>query len=102
MEKWLFKASGKVMTEIFVDNKKKTVSVVNHTDIPILRAFGNTLNPTYHDFEDLLESRCFPRNRDNLQWYLDQLGIDHYDPLLIVLKTKGRMYEDECTLELEE
>lgn len=60
----------------------------------IHRAFGIKAKPTWEDFEEFLESRCFPRTRDGLRMILDDIGLDFYDPLAIVEKTKGRMAED--------
>ena len=99
--KAIYKCGDTVTTEIFVDDKTHKVSIINHTDKLIDRAFGMNEHPTYADFEELLESRCFPRSRDGLQWHLEALGLDHYDPLFIVMKTEGRMFDDDCSIVLE-
>ena len=49
-----------------------------------------------------LESRCVPRERDGLQYYLEELGLDEYDPLAIIRKTQGRMAEDNCSIKIME
>ena len=49
-----------------------------------------------------LEERCVPRQREGLQDYLEALGLDHYDPLEIVLRTEGRMAEDQQWLSVED
>lgn len=95
--KWYCK--DKLGTEIEVDYKTKTVkSVTNHTDYFLDKAFGNNDNPTWEDWERFLESRCFSRNVDDLKLYLEAVGVDFYDPLSIVLKTKGKMHGDFYTL----
>lgn len=72
----------------------KRIAIENETDEMIHRAFGIKAKPTWEDFEEFLESRCFPRTRDGLRMILDDIGLDFYDPLAIVEKTKGRMAED--------
>lgn len=89
---------GEILTEIFVSYKENKVTIINHTDDLLDRAFGINEHPTMRDFNDFLESRCVPRTRDHLKLYLDFIGVDHYDPLLIIEKTKGRMAEDNKSL----
>ena len=91
---------NKLCTEIEVDFQNKKVFIKNHTDDLIDRAFGVIENPTYTDFEYFLERRCIPRTRDNLKWYLREIGLDFYDPLSIVYKTQGRMAEDHYWIDI--
>lgn len=81
-------------TVILVDFKNERIVVQNETDNMIHRAFGIKAKPTWEDFMEFLESRCFPRTRDQLRLVLEDVGVDSYDPLAIVEKTKGRMAED--------
>lgn len=81
-------------TVILVDFKNERIAVQNETDDIIHRAFGIKAKPTWEDFMEFLESRCFPRTRDHLRLVLEDVGVDSYDPLAIVEKTKGRMAED--------
>ncbi|MCD7820368.1 MAG: hypothetical protein LUH07_15185 [Lachnospiraceae bacterium] len=55
---------------------------------------GAGRKPVWDDFEEFLESRRFPKTRDHLRLVLSDLGLDFYDPLAIVKKTKGRMVEE--------
>lgn len=49
----------------------------------------------------LEESRCINRHRVDVEDVLKYYGVSHYDPLLIVQKTKGSMYPlDEVTIEI--
>lgn len=80
---------------IYVDVTNKTVKVENFTDDNIERAFGINQNPTWTDFELFLESRCFPKDRQNLKYELKKLGLNEYDPLEICKATGGRNYKDE-------
>jgi hypothetical protein len=49
-----------------------------------------------------LEERCIPRQRAGLREYLEAHGLDEYDPLAIIKKTKGRMAEDDQWMEVNE
>lgn len=97
-----YKKHDEVMTEIMVDHYKETVEIVNHTDDPLDKAFGNNESPSYKDFEDFLEERCFPRNRDKMKLHLKQLGLDYYDPYQIVKKTGGKLEGDFYSIEFKE
>ena len=81
-------------TVILVNFKDRKIAVQNETDDVLHRAFGVKVRPTWEDFEEFLESRCFPRTREGLRMILKELGLDAYDPLAIVEKTQGRMAED--------
>lgn len=99
---FLYKHAGVVTTRIEVNYPTNTVKIKNYTDNPLFRAFGVNENPTVDDFENFLEDRCFPRNRDKMKMHLRELGIQSYDPYQIVLKTSGRLHGDDMSLELEE
>ena len=91
----------RICTIIDVDEKNRNVQIWNYTRNPIYRAFGIKEHPTFQEYEEFLESRCFPRTRDKLKIELEQLNIPFYDPLLIIEKTEGRMAEDDFWLEIE-
>ena len=65
------------------------------------RAFGVREYPTYEDYEEFLESRCFPRTRDKMKRELKRLDLPFYDPLMIIEKTEGRMAEDDFWIKME-
>lgn len=79
---------------IDIDFKHKKIYVTNKTDKILLRAFGVVTEPSWADFMEFLESRCFPRTRAGLKDILRDLDLDSYDPLQIIEKTQGRMAED--------
>ena len=81
-------------TVILVNFKDRKIAVQNETDDGLHRGFGVKVRATWEDFEEFLESRCFPRTREGLRMILKELGLDAYDPLAIVEKTQGRMAED--------
>ena len=90
----------KVCTEIYVDFEHKRIRIVNRTDDIMKRAFGVNENPTWEDFESFLEERCFPRTRAHRKALLKGIGVDSFDPLQIIEKTKGRMAEDNQYLNI--
>jgi len=89
-----------LQTTILVDYKNYQVSIQNHTDDIIHLAFGVNKHPTFTDYENFLESRCFPRSRANCKELLRQLDIPYYDPIAICEKTKGKMAEDNSYMEI--
>lgn len=89
-----FMCEEECCTQILVDFKHERVKINNVTDKIMLRAFGINRNPTWEDFMEFLEERCFPRTRDNLKLILQDLELDFYDPFYIIEKTQGRMGED--------
>ena len=88
-------------TVIDVDEINRRVSVTNYTDNLIYRAFGQNEKPDYEDYEEFLESRCFPRSRDKMKLMLKELNIPFYDPFLIIEKTGGRLEEDDFHIVIE-
>ncbi len=88
-------------TVIDVDEKSKNVEIINYTDHLLKRAFGILEKPTYEQYEEFLESRCFPRTRDKMKLMLREYDIPFYDPMLIIEKTEGRMAEDDFWIRIE-
>ena len=86
---------------IDVDEMRKIVRIRNYVDNVQFRAFGVKEDPTIEDYNEFLESRCFPRTRDKMKLVLRNLGVPFYDPYLIVQKTEGRMAEDDFWLKIE-
>jgi len=96
---YMFKQS--ICTIIDVDELKRVVQIKNFIDNPIYRAFGVNEKPDFEAYENFLESRCFPRERDMMKLELRELDLPFYDPLMIVEKTNGRMAEDQFWLKIE-
>lgn len=88
-------------TIIDVDAKNKKIEVTNYADYFLKRAFGNIEKPTFQQYEEFLESRCFPRTRDKMKLILKDLDLPFYDPMLIIEKTEGRMAEDDFWIRIE-
>lgn len=91
----------KLCTVIYADFTDKTLKIENRTDDLIKTAFGANAQPSWKDFEDFLEERCVPRNRMGIREYLEEIGVDEYEPFEIVQKTQGRMAEDKQWLKIE-
>ena len=96
---YLYKST--VCTVIDVDEMERLIEVHDYVDKPFYRAFGVNISPTYEDYEEFLESRCFPRERDKLKIELKRLDIPFYDPIMIIEKTQGRMEEDDFWIRIE-
>lgn len=90
-----------VCSVIDVDELTREIKLYNYIDNPLYRAFGVNTEPTYEDYEEFLESRCFPRSRDKMKIELKSLGIPFYDPILIIEKTEGRMADDSFWIKIE-
>ena len=84
-----------------VDEILRTVTVHNYTEDPLYRAFGRNTEPTFEEYEEFLESRCFPRTRDKMKLQLKELDIPFYDPEMIIRKTEGRMAGDDFWVRME-
>ena len=90
-----------ICTVIDIDEVKQKVRIKNYTDNLLFRAFGRNTEPSYDDYEQFIESRCFPRTRDKMKIELEHLGIPFYDPIMIIEKTEGRMADDEFYIRIE-
>lgn len=90
-----------VCSIIDVDERNRKVDVYNCTSDRVFRAFGDIDHPNFDEYQDFIESRCFPKSRDNIKAYLRQLDIPFYDPIMIIEKTMGRMADDEFWIRIE-
>lgn len=89
-------------TVIYADYTDETASFQNYTDKLVNTAFGKKDIITWQDLYDFLEERCVSRTRSGIREYLEAIGVDEYDPLKIIEKTKGRMAEDSQWLEVSD
>lgn len=90
-----FMNRDKCCSVILVDFYREQISVINHTDNPILRPFGIKAKPTWEDFTAFLEERCIPKDRFRIKQVLNDLGLEQYDVIRILEKTAGRTGEDD-------
>lgn len=90
-----------ICTVIDVNEMNQQIRIHNYTKKLQYRAFGSNTEPSYEDYEEFLESRCFPRTRDKMKLQLKELDLPFYDPFLIVERTQGRMEEDDFWIKIE-
>ena len=87
---------GTVLTEVYVSNDRKTVSVVNHAEWALDNAFG--LKPiekiTWDDVYRFFQTRTYGENRVNLGALLENMGLNHYDPVAMCQWNQGRKSSD--------
>lgn len=81
-------------TIIDTNGLKGKVRIENITDDILSRAFGVEEKPDWEDYLEFMEERCMPRTRYGVREELKSMGIDSYDPFLIIEKTDGRVYGD--------
>lgn len=93
--------NDEICTIIDVDEPTRRVHIYNYTRQLMFRAFGREEKPTFEQYEEFLESRCFPRTRDKMKLILKDLDLPFYDPLMIIEKTQGRMAEDNFWIRIE-
>lgn len=90
-----FMHERKVCTKIYVDFENEKIRITNSVSNPLYTAFGVIEKPTWEDFQNFLNERCFPKDRFMSKAILNQLEITSgYEPLEIIRKTQGRMAED--------
>lgn len=89
-------------TVIYADHTDRIVFAENFTENFVKTAFGKNKVPTWENFCDFIEERCVPKARSGLREYLESIGLEEYDPFEIILKTKGRMAEDQQWIDVEE
>lgn len=83
------------------EESQQRIKITNFVQDPLFRAFGRNEHPTCKEYEEFLESRCFPRTRDKMKIMLKTLELPFYDPFLIIRKTQGRMAEDDYLSEAD-
>ena len=92
---------NKPCTAIDVNFLQNKIKIQNYTKDILHRAFGVKESPTWEDFHIFLQDRWFPKTRGNVRTVLAGLGLQDYDPLQIVEKTKGRTAEDDLWLKFQ-
>lgn len=92
---------NEICTIIDVDERSREIQIKNYKKDRLFCAFGKEEHPTFEEYEEFLESRCFPRQRDKMKLMLRELGLPFYDPFLIIEKTEGRMAEDNFWIRID-
>ena len=92
-------SNNELLTEVTVNPFTKKVTFVNHTDLVYDKAFAWKENVTYDDVLAFFEERTIPRNRDNINEILKELGMKEYDPYLLCKHFGGKMAHDDNWIE---
>ena len=93
--------NNEVCAIIDVNERMQKIKLYNYTRDIFKRPFGKNEQPDYKDYEEFIESRCFPRTRDKMKIMLEALDLPFYEPIMIIEKTGGRMAEDDFWIKLE-
>ena len=91
--------NNELFTEVRVNSINRRVTIVNHTDNFINRAFGVKENVTYEDVMTFLESRTIPRDRGDINEILKELGMKEYDPYKLCEYFGGKTAHDDNWIE---
>lgn len=93
MENMKFKVYNKdtLLAEVeIIDNKVKVERYILNSALQPF--FSDTLNVGH--ILSFFESRCFDKNRGDKAILLEKYGLTEYNPIEIVKKSKGRLWED--------
>ena len=90
MTKWLYRDNDNVYTEIHANKETHTVEIKNHTEDPLLRAFGVNEDPTWDDYIEFLQDITFRPDRADSDVLLNAMGIKEYNPEEIAKHTHGK------------
>ena len=93
--------NSEVCAIIDVDERMQKVRLYNYTVDIFKRPFGKNEKPSFAEYEEFVEGRCFPRTRDKMKIMLDALELPFYEPIMIIRKTEGRMAEDDFWIKVE-
>jgi len=90
-----------VTADVEIDYSNRKIIYQPYSDNIYILPFGTKRQPNMLDLNRFFESRCFPKERSNSKQLLQDLGVDTYDPLVIVKITHGRQLEDYCWIRFE-
>lgn len=85
-----------------VDIQNNKVDIKKYTSDPIKQFFLAFNSMDIVGFSDLLEARCWERERVDILDLLRKIGLDEYDPIEIVRRTFGVSYNDSIWFKFEE
>ena len=88
----------KITAEVEIKENKAHIKKYDNNPIRCLFPYEET--DSYHVAE-ILEGRCWPRNRDNIDDLLKACGLKSYDVMGIIKVTHGRMYNDQVWIRFE-
>jgi len=83
--------SNRLVADVFA--RDEDVRLYRYETNPAMQLFY-TDNITRYELGEVLTSRCWDEGRENLNLYLDKIGVAEYNPYLICRKTHGIMLSD--------
>lgn len=86
--------------EVDITNNKVTIK--KYTSNPVKQFFLAFDSMDIVGFSELLEARCWERERVDISQILEKLGINEYDPIEIVKRTFGVSYNDSIWFKFDE
>lgn len=81
--------------------KQGTLEIIDETNLPLELKIGVKEKKTEH-LISFLESRILPSNRMFLDKHLKRCGIVEGDWVTMIVLNKGRVYDDEYYIEVEQ
>lgn len=75
----------------YVDLSGDKVKIDRYVIHPVKQIFAKD-EMTRYEFGEVLKSRCWDEHRDNLDTYLNKIGVSEYNPYTICEHTHGVMY----------
>lgn len=68
--------------------------IKRYSDSPIKQIFASD-NISLYELGEILRSRCWDEHRENLEKYLQKMGLSEFNPYEICRKTHGVMFQDK-------
>ena len=88
----------KVTADVEIADNKANIK--KYDPNPMRHLFPYEETDAYH-VVNILEGRCWPRNRANINDLLKACGLQSYDVMGIIKATHGRMYNDFVWIRFE-
>lgn len=101
MENTKFEVMWKDRVAAEVEVKDNRAYIKKYDSNPIHCLFPYEETDAYH-IAEILEGRCWPRDRGNIDDLLRACGLDSYDVMGIIKATHGRMYNDYTWIRFED
>ena len=100
-----FMKKDTLLCDVWFNAFEDKVTFKNHTtdwiDLPFGR-MSDSESTTYSALEYVLaEDHCFPRERADAAAVLSYLGLEDYDPLAIIQKTHGVMWNSHIWIKFD-
>lgn len=93
---------GELTAKIVADYETHSVEVTNFKNDSYYLPFAPEITPTWDQWQFVLKEHCPSEHNAFINDILESLGLDHFDALDIIKKTKGAIANDPCTVELIE